>query len=497
MDPPVVRSPLVKSPVVKSFAFMLFHVPGLVRYGVLPGREVARTPEWGERLSSALRSHADVVAYPPHQALIGNVRPEDLEGIARPWYEQLVPDAAASGALGDVLSEELFLAALKVVDEQRLVLLDEAFAQALAGPVAGHPLFTEDDLARIGPGVAADAVAEAVERGGVALTCGLSAHGEGRVVGCLRRIDDSDAALAPETLLENLAAKATATLALRRAVSAPGVDADAIEYLLDCGEEAVGDGYQRGLGGMAKSVGALAGCPRAGGADVKAACAAPTHAVVLGASLVQSGLCSDVAVIGGGSMPKLGMNAPAQLERGSVILEDVLAAVAVVIGEDDGVSPQVRLDMAGWHRSGDSSAPQHLAESMIAAPLERAGKRITDIDRYALELQNPEILGDAGSRDSALTNYRILARLAQQRGEISGAEAREQFVRERGLPGFAPTQGHLASAIAYLGHANEAILRDEVSSVMLAAKGSLFLGRMTTQSDGCSFVLQRNDGLAP
>lgn len=481
----------MNAPVVKSFALMLFHVPGLVRYGVLPGRELARAPSWGGRLSSATRGYADVLAYPPHQALIGNMRPEDLEGVPRPWYEHPMLEAPARGAFGEVLSEELFLAALKVVDEQQLVVLDESFASALAESTARHSLFTDDDLARLGRGVSTDSVAAAVERGGVPLT-----HGADRVVGCVRRIDDSDPALAPATLLENLSAKATATFALRRAVSEPGVDPEGIEYVLDCGEEAVGDGYQRGLGGMAKSVAALAGCPRAGGADVKAACAAPMHAVLLGASLIQSGLCSDVAVIGGGSTPKLGMNAPAQLERGCAILEDVLAAVAVVLGEDDGRNPQVRLDMAGWHRSGESSAPQHLAESMIAAPLDRAGKRIIDIDRYALELQNPEILGDANARDSALTNYRILARLAQQRGEISGADAREEFVRAHGLPGYAPTQGHLASAIAYLGHAREAILRGEISSVMLAAKGSLFLGRMTTQSDGCSFVLHRNDGSA-
>jgi betaine reductase len=60
------------------------------------------------------------------------------------------------------------------------------------------------------------------------------------------------------------------------------------------------------------------------------------------------------------------------------------------------------------------------------------------------------------------------------------------------MPGFAPTQGHLASALCYLPHALDRLTRGAASRVMLLAKGSLFLGRMSQVSDGMSVLLERN-----
>ena len=59
--------------------------------------------------------------------------------------------------------------------------------------------------------------------------------------------------------------------------------------------------------------------------------------------------------------------------------------------------------------------------------------------------------------------------------------------------GYAPTQGHIPSAIVYLGHAKAALEKGEIRNALLMAKGSLFLGRMTQLSDGCSFLLDRNE----
>jgi betaine reductase len=59
--------------------------------------------------------------------------------------------------------------------------------------------------------------------------------------------------------------------------------------------------------------------------------------------------------------------------------------------------------------------------------------------------------------------------------------------------GFAPTQGHIPSAIVYLGHAKDALERGAIGNALLIAKGSLFLGRMTQLSDGCSFLVDRNE----
>ena len=60
------------------------------------------------------------------------------------------------------------------------------------------------------------------------------------------------------------------------------------------------------------------------------------------------------------------------------------------------------------------------------------------------------------------------------------------------MPGFSPTQGHIASAIPYLGHALRGLTGGTLNRTMFTGKGSLFLGRMTQLSDGISLILERN-----
>ncbi|MGQ0572535.1 MAG: DUF5940 domain-containing protein, partial [Armatimonadota bacterium] len=61
-------------------------------------------------------------------------------------------------------------------------------------------------------------------------------------------------------------------------------------------------------------------------------------------------------------------------------------------------------------------------------------------------------------------------------------------------PGFAPTQGHIASAIPYLGHAWRLMREGRLRRALFLAKGSLFLGRMTRMADGISVLLEANGG---
>jgi betaine reductase len=86
-------------------------------------------------------------------------------------------------------------------------------------------------------------------------------------------------------------------------------------------------------------------------------------------------------------------------------------------------------------------------------------------------------------------NYRTIAGLGVLRHEWK-REGIGDFERIHGLPGFSPTQGHVASAVPYLGHAREAMLRGELQTAMFIGKGSLFLGKMTNLADGMSFILE-------
>ena len=102
-------------------------------------------------------------------------------------------------------------------------------------------------------------------------------------------------------------------------------------------------------------------------------------------------------------------------------------------------------------------------------------------------------LGDSSGTGDV--RNRLLARQAgllpgrHLRGEL-GREEIGAFVREHGLPGFAPTQGHMASAVPWLPHALDRFRSGELRSTMLLAKGSLFLGRMTRLWDGVSVTME-------
>jgi betaine reductase len=151
----------------------------------------------------------------------------------------------------------------------------------------------------------------------------------------------------------------------------------------------------------------------------------------------------------------------------------------------------MRLDSAAFHPVRGGASPQAMAEFLAEKPLAKLGMKLTDVDRYGVELHNPEITAPSGSGDVPLTNYRTLAALAVMRGEIQKTQMAD-FVKSRGMVGYAPTQGHIPSAIVYLGHALDALRSGEIRNTLLVAKGSLFLGRMTQLSDGCSFLIENN-----
>jgi betaine reductase len=153
----------------------------------------------------------------------------------------------------------------------------------------------------------------------------------------------------------------------------------------------------------------------------------------------------------------------------------------------------VRLDAVGRHRVAAGGAQPVIMEALAIEPVTRVGLKTTDVDDFATELHNPEITEPQGSGNVPERNYRTIAALAARRGDIA-RDAIADFVRQRGMPGFSPTQGHLASALCYLPHALERLTIGNAQRVMLMAKGSLFLGRMCELSDGMSVILERNPG---
>jgi betaine reductase len=476
-------------PVIRAVSLILAHVPSLVRLGSKPLRVLREVDEPVEYLRPHLRDWDAARTYAPNQVFIGNLGVDDLAARPVPWHRHPAADAGRFGPDGEIMPEDEFLGLLAACDGFGLLALDGELADSARRGLDAHPVVgRESGRPAVPTGVTAAVLEERIERHRATPLVGV----DGRLLGAMLPGHDDDDTLTGQVLLENLACKATAALALRHLLARPGaIAANDVRYVMSCGEEAVGDRYQRGGGNVAKAVAEWAGCARATGSDVKAFCCAPMHALMLAGALVRSGLHDDVVVVAGGSLAKLGMKFQGHVKHAMPIVEDVLAGFAAHVSRDDGVSPVLRLDAIGRHEVGSGSAPLAIMKALYSEPLARIGLTLLDVDRFSLELHNPEATEPAGSGNVPLNNYRTLASLAVVE-KLIARESIDDFVRMRGMPGFSPTQGHIASAIPYLAHARRALTEGGLTRTMFAGKGSLFLGRMTQLPDGLSLVLERN-----
>jgi len=132
--------------------------------------------------------------------------------------------------------------------------------------------------------------------------------------------------------------------------------------------------------------------------------------------------------------------------------------------------------------------------ALIAHPLEKGNLKITDVDKYSVEMQNPDITKLAGAGDVPEANYKMIAALAVKKGELEKAQL-ASFATTYGTFGFAPTQGHIPSGAPFLGYAIEKLKAKDYNRVMIVGKGSLFLGRMTNLFDGVSCMIEANKGI--
>lgn len=471
-------------PAILHASYVLAHAPDFVRHGSKPTRDLETDPGLLPQIRRSLRSWDEVVAYPPNQTFIGNLTPDDLAAIPRPWYEHLVPDAGVVGPFGRMITQAALYGLMKLSDDFDLLTITDALADQ-----ARHELDGFDRRLDQISGVSIEELRRAA-----AEHDGLELFHDGELAGFIRTAHERDASLDAHVLFENLACKATAVLAVSDVLRHNGIDPAEVDYLLNTGEEAVGDRYQRGGGSLSKAVGEVVGCINATGADIKAFCSAPVHALITAAAMVSAGLYEYVVVLGGGSQAKMGMKFRAHLRNGVPIMEDCLAAMAFVVGPDNGDAMRLRLDLTGKHPIGAGSSPQAIYQALVIEPLERAGLNMTDVDRYAVEMHNPEITEPGDSGDVPRTNYRTLAAMAVLRGEIE-RDAIDDFVATRGMPGFSPTQGHIPAGVPYIGHAMAAMRAGALNRAMIVAKGSLFLGRMTQLVDGVSFVVEPSPDL--
>jgi hypothetical protein len=472
--------------VIKDAAYVLASVPDFIRYGSKPARDIAGNNVLWDDIKSHLRTYRDIVGYPPHQVFIGNLNPEKLNDIPKPWYKNLDPKASRWGPFGEIMPQEELYGWMKAADDFNLLGLDPHFIDQIRDGFSAHPLIEEGISVKLNSDTPQETIAKIIQDGAA-----VPMYHCGKLIGFFRSDHDLDDTLKPVVLMENLVAKASGALAMLHLFKRAQIKPTDVDFVLDCTETAVGDRYNRGGGSLSKAMAEMCGCLNATGHDVRAFCCAPNHAMITAASMVEAGVFEKVVVAGGGCLAKVGMKYAAHLKHGMPILEDVIGAIAFLITKDDHVSPVLRLDAFGKHHVGAGSSQQSIMTSLILAPLARLGLKMTEIDKYATEMHNPEITLPAGSGDTPYTNYRLIASLAALNNQIDKTDI-DRFIKERGMPGFCPTQGHVPSAVPFIGHALERIKNGEIRRSMFVAKGSLFLGRMSRLSDGISFMLEKN-----
>jgi len=477
--------------VIKGAGYILAHTPDMVLHnGTTQTTERIVNPdgEYLKQLPSHLRSWEQVLAYWPNQVYIGNKTPDDLAAVAEPWFDKTCEVNDRFGPFGQMMPQEEFILLMQACDVFDLVKLDKDFVAAHKPALEANPLLDESITSRVKEGIEATEIARLV-----AEEHSEGLYHNGTLVGCVNRAHDIDVNLSSHVMHENLVSKASSVLALLSALKNAGVDKNDVEYVVDCCEEACGDMNQRGGGNFAKATAEIAGLMNATGSDVRGFCAGPAHALIDAASLVAAGTFKCVVVTAGGCTAKLGMNGKDHVKKGLPILEDMVGGFAVVITADDGVSPEINLNLVGRHTVGTGSAPQAVITSLVTESLDRNGMKITDIDKYSPEMQNPDITKPAGAGDVPAANYKMIAALAVKRGELGRADL-ATFASKHGYMGWAPTQGHIPSGVPAIGFIRNDILDGKIKNAMIIGKGSLFLGRMTNLFDGASFVIQANSG---
>ncbi|MGH4118341.1 glycine/sarcosine/betaine reductase complex component C subunit beta [Clostridium sp.] len=476
-------------PVIKKASYILVNTPDMVIHnGSTQTVERKANPdsEYLRDMNSHLRGFEEVMAYAPNQTYIGNLTPEELTELPRPWYGKNIESANRFGKFGEIMPQDEFYGLMKIADVFDLVLLENSFAEKVKEKLSEHPLL-ESKVEKI--------VGESLEKiNDLVLNSAAEGLFEGtHLVGCVRRAHEFDPNLSAHYMLENIAVKASGVLAGLHLVDNLDVKIEEIGYIFECSEEAVGDMNQRGGGNLAKAIGEVVGLTGATGSDIRGFCAAPAHAIVNAAALVKAGIFKNVVVIAGGATAKLGMNGKDHVKKGLSILEDCLGGFAILISENDGVSPILRTDVIGRHTIGHGAAPQAVLEALVMDPLTSIGLKITDVDKYAPEMQTPDITEPAGAGDVPTQNYKMIGALAVKKGQLDRKEL-PNFIKEHGYPGFAPTQGHIPSGVPIVGHGIDRIKEGVLKNFMIIGKGSLFLGRMTNLFDGISILVEKNTG---
>jgi len=157
----------IVTPVIKGVSYFLGHVPSMVRHGSKPFREIKIDHSLLTPILEHLWSFEQAVAYPPNQVFVGNLDPDELLHISRPWYKNLCTKSSRWGRFGEIMPEDEFYGMMKICDEFQLLLMEDGFLKETASKLKGHPLFNSDDFQKLDVGVSVEQIRMKLDEGHV------------------------------------------------------------------------------------------------------------------------------------------------------------------------------------------------------------------------------------------------------------------------------------------------------------------------------------------
>jgi len=188
--------------VLKAAGYILAHTPDMVIHnGTTQTTERVVNPdsEYLKVLKDHLRTYDEVVKYPPNQAYIGNITPDELSKYAMPWHDKETPDASKYGKFGEIMPQEEFIGLMQICDVFDFVKLEKDFVASTRVNLEKHPLIGPSLMDRLKEGDDAEIIKKLVD----------DEHSEpiyhnNVLIGCVKRAHDIDVNLSAHVMHENL-----------------------------------------------------------------------------------------------------------------------------------------------------------------------------------------------------------------------------------------------------------------------------------------------------
>jgi hypothetical protein len=133
-------------PVVKGASYILVNTPDMIIHNGTTQtleRETNPDSEYLKKLHDHIRKFEDVVSYPVNQTYIGNLDPEELGSMPKPWYEKKMEEASRFGRFGEIMPQDEFYGLIKVADAFDLVLLEKGFTSEIKTKFEAHRLLKD------------------------------------------------------------------------------------------------------------------------------------------------------------------------------------------------------------------------------------------------------------------------------------------------------------------------------------------------------------------